>query len=133
MAAVNEIYKCEACGNIVEVLHGGAGELVCCDQPMVLLSEKSEDQGQEKHVPVIEKVEKGVKVTVGSVEHPMEEAHFIEWIELIADGKSYRQHLNPGDKPEAVFQVECGTMTAREHCNKHGLWKADCCSGCCGG
>ncbi len=133
MAAVNEIYKCEACGSMVEVIHGGGGELKCCDQLMVLLSEKTEDQAKEKHVPVMQKVDGGVKVTVGSVEHPMEEAHFIEWIELIADGKTYRQFLKPGEKPEAVFPVECTTMTAREHCNKHGLWKSDCCSGCCCG
>jgi superoxide reductase len=124
MAERLEIYKCELCGNMVEVLHGGAGELVCCGQPMVCLKENTVDAAKEKHVPVIEKIEGGVKVKVGSVAHPMEEKHYIEWIEIIADGKSYRQYLNPGDAPEAVFKVDAATITAREYCNLHGLWKA---------
>ena len=123
MAKKLEIYKCDVCGNIVEVLHGGAGELVCCSQPMGLLDEKTADSATEKHVPVIEKVDGGYKVTVGSTLHPMEEKHYIEWIELLADGKAYRQFLNPGDGPEAVFCVKAGSPTAREHCNVHGLWK----------
>ena len=118
-----EIYKCDICGNIVEVLHEGAGELVCCGQPMDLLDEKTADFTVEKHVPVIEKMEHGIKVTVGSTLHPMEEKHYIEWIELIADGKSYRQYLKPGMAPEAVFCVDAETFTAREYCNIHGLWK----------
>ena len=124
MAEKLQVYKCSVCGNIVEVLHGGAGELVCCDQPMNLLVAKSSDQGMEKHVPVIEKIDGGVKVKVGSVAHPMEQDHFIEWIEILADGKAYRQFLNAGDAPEAVFKVEAASITAREHCNKHGLWEA---------
>lgn len=124
MAERLEIYKCELCGNIVEVLHGGAGELVCCGQPMVCLKENTVDAAKEKHVPVIEKIDGGVKVKVGSVAHPMEDKHYIEWIEIIADGKSYRQYLNPGDVPEAVFMVEAASITAREYCNLHGLWKA---------
>ena len=124
MAERLEIYKCELCGNIVEVLHGGAGELVCCGQPMVCMKENTVDAAKEKHVPVIEKIDGGVKVKVGSVAHPMEEKHYIEWIEIIADGKSYRQYLNPGDAPEAVFLVEAASITAREYCNLHGLWKA---------
>ena len=123
MAKVNEVYKCEVCGNIVEVLHGGEGDLVCCGQNMVLLDEKTADQTTEKHVPVIEKTDKGFKVTVGSTLHPMEEKHYIEWIELIADGKSYRQFLKPGDQPVAEFCVSASSVTAREHCNVHGLWK----------
>lgn len=119
-----EVYKCEACGNIVEVLVGGAGELVCCGKPMVLMTENTVDAAKEKHVPVIEKVDGGFKVTVGSVAHPMEEKHYIQWIEIIADGKAYRQFLNPGDTPEAVFKVEASAVTAREYCNLHGLWKA---------
>jgi superoxide reductase len=91
---------------------------------MKLLVEGSVDAAQEKHVPVIEKAADGIKVTVGSVAHPMEDAHFIEWIEIIADGKAYRQFLNPGDAPEAVFQVDADQVTAREYCNLHGLWKA---------
>ena len=124
MAERLEVYKCEVCGNIVEVLHGGAGQLVCCGQPMVKLTENTVDAAKEKHVPVIEKIEGGYKVKVGSVAHPMEEKHHIEWIELIADGKAYRQFLNPGQIPEAVFKVEAANVTAREYCNLHGLWKA---------
>ncbi len=124
MAERLEIYKCETCGNIVEVLHGGEGELACCGQPMVQLVENTVDAAKEKHVPVIEKVEDGVKVKVGDVAHPMEEKHWIEWIEIIADGKAYRQFLNPGEAPEAIFNVEADQITAREYCNIHGLWKA---------
>ena len=118
-----QIYKCEVCGNVVEVLHEGAGELVCCGQPMKLMKENSVDAAQEKHVPVIEKTEEGIKVKVGSIPHPMVEEHYIEWIELIADGQAYRQFLKPGDTPEAVFKIEAQNITAREYCNLHGLWK----------
>ena len=123
MAERLEVYKCEACGNIIEVLHGGAGELVCCGQPMVHLVENTVDAAKEKHVPVIEKVSGGVKVKVGSVPHPMEEKHYIEWIELIVNGKADRQFLKPGQAPEAVFKIESENVTAREYCNLHGLWK----------
>ena len=119
-----QIYKCEICGNIVEVLHEGAGELVCCGQPMKLLVENTVDAAKEKHVPVIEKTATGVKVKVGSVAHPMEEKHYIEWIEIIADGKAFRQFLKPGNAPEAVFEIKANKIEAREHCNLHGLWKA---------
>jgi superoxide reductase len=119
-----EIYKCEVCGNIVEMLHEGAGELVCCNQPMKLFEENTVDAAKEKHVPVMEKTAEGTKVKVGSVAHPMEEKHYIEWIEIIADGKAYRQFLNPGDAPEATFNIEAGNLTVREYCNVHGLWKA---------
>ena len=124
MAKRDEVYKCEVCGNIVEVLHGGAGELVCCDQPMKLMKENTTDAAKEKHVPVIEKVAGGVKVKIGSVAHPMEEKHYIEWIEMIADGKVCRQFLKPGQAPEAVFPVKAAEMTARAYCNLHALWKA---------
>jgi superoxide reductase len=124
MAEKLEIYKCETCGNIVEVLHGGAGELVCCGSPMKLLKENTVDAAKEKHVPVIEKIEGGYKVKVGSVAHPMEEKHYIEFIELIADGKAYHQFLKPGQAPEATFKVEATKVSAREFCNIHGLWKA---------
>ena len=120
-----QIYKCEVCGNIVEIIHEGAGELVCCDQPMKLMEENTTDAALEKHVPVIEKTEDGIKVKVGSVPHPMQEEHYIEWIELIADGRAYRQFLNPGEEPEAVFNVEAQSVTAREYCNIHGLWKSE--------
>lgn len=124
MAERYEIYKCELCGNIVEVLHGGAGELVCCGQPMKLFTENTVDAAKEKHVPVVEKVPGGFKVKVGSVAHPMEAKHYIEWVEVIADGKIYRQFLEPGQAPEATFTISADTVTAREYCNLHGLWKA---------
>ena len=124
MAKTMEIYKCEICGNIVEVLHGGGGELVCCGQPMKLFAENTVDAAKEKHVPVIEKISGGVMVKIGSVAHPMEEKHYIEWIEIIADGKVYRQFLKPGQKPEATFQVKADNIQAREYCNLHGLWSA---------
>jgi superoxide reductase len=119
-----EVYKCEVCGNIVEVLHGGKGELVCCGQPMKLYKENTVDAAKEKHVPVVEKVAGGFKVKVGSVAHPMEERHYIEWIEVIADGEAYRYFLKPGVAPQASFKIDAGKVTAREYCNLHGLWKA---------
>jgi superoxide reductase len=118
-----QIYKCEVCGNIVEMLHAGAGELVCCGQPMKLCKENTVDAAKEKHVPVIEKTAAGIKVKVGSVAHPMEEKHYIEWIEVIADGKAYRKFLNPGEAPEATFELKAEKVTAREYCNLHGLWQ----------
>ncbi|MDD6182054.1 MAG: desulfoferrodoxin [Desulfovibrionaceae bacterium] len=124
MAQLHEVYKCATCGNIIEILHGGAGALTCCGQPMKLLKEGSTDAAQEKHVPVIEKIDGGYRVSVGSVAHPMEEKHYVEWIELLADGKSCKQFLKPGDKPEAVFLTDASTVSAREYCNLHGLWKA---------
>jgi len=118
-----QVYKCEICGNIVEVLHQGKGELVCCGEPMKLLVEGAVDAAKEKHVPVVEKTAGGIKVKVGSVAHPMEEKHYIEWIEVIADGKAYRQFLSPGGAPEATFDIDAQVVTAREYCNLHGLWK----------
>ena len=118
-----QIYKCEVCGNIVEVLHEGNGELVCCGEPMKLMLEGAVDAAKEKHVPVVEKIAGGIKVKVGSVPHPMEEKHYIEWIEVIADGKAYRQFLKSGDPPEATFDIDAQEVTAREYCNLHGLWK----------
>lgn len=123
MTRLKQIYKCNICGNIVEVLHTGKGELVCCGKPMQLMEEKKEEVGQEKHLPVIEKRADKVRVKVGSVPHPMEEKHYIEWIELIADGNAYRQFLKPGDTPEATFEVKAEKITAREYCSLHGLWK----------
>jgi superoxide reductase len=119
-----QIYKCEVCGNIVEVVHEGKGELVCCGEPMKLFEENTVDAAKEKHVPVHEPIADGVKVKVGSVPHPMEEKHYIEWIEIIDDsGKAYRQFLKPGDIPEADFGVSGSGFTFREYCNIHGLWK----------
>ncbi len=124
MAERFEIYKCDLCGNIVSVLHGGAGELVCCGQAMTKVTENTVDAAKEKHVPVIEKGDGTVTVKVGDVAHPMEDKHYIEWIEVIADGKSYYQFLNPGDTPAATFNISAGEVTARAYCNLHGLWKA---------
>jgi len=119
-----QIYKCNVCGNIVLVLHKGVGELICCGQPMELMNEKTQDEGQEKHVPIIEKTEDGIKIKVGSVAHPMEEDHFIEWIEISVDGEMRRKFLKPGDNPEADFCLNGDKIEARIYCNIHGLWKS---------
>ena len=124
MTNKNEVYKCPLCGNIVEILHTGAGELVCCGQPMDLMEENTVDAAKEKHVPVVEKIENGYKVSVGSVAHPMDEKHWIEWIELVADDKVYRRNLAPGQAPEATFCVDAADVTARAYCNLHGHWKS---------
>ena len=123
---LNEVYKCSVCGNVVETLHVGGGELVCCGKPMVLQKENTTDAAQEKHVPVIEIDGKNVKVKVGEVEHPMTKEHYIEWIEILGGGKVIaRVQLNPGDKPEAEFCLQSTEgLTARAFCNIHGLWKA---------
>ena len=120
-----EVYKCMHCGNIVEVVHGGGAPLVCCGENMKHMTEGTSDGAKEKHVPVLEKTASGWKVSVGSVPHPMEEAHYIEWIELLADGKSYKKFLQPGENPEAEFCINAVHVTAREYCNLHGLWKAE--------
>ncbi len=124
MTELHQVFKCTVCGNIVEVLHAGVGELVCCGKPMQLMQEKTRDEGMEKHVPVVEKTEGGIKVKIGSIPHPMEQAHYIEWIEIIADGRSYKKFLKPGENPEAEFRVSAEQVTAREYCNVHGLWKS---------
>lgn len=122
--SLGQVYKCGVCGNIVEVVNVGGGELVCCGQPMDLLVANTVDASKEKHVPVIEKTADGYKVKVGSVPHPMEEKHYIQWIELVACGRSYRQFLKPGQVPEASFCLKADKVTAREYCNLHGLWQA---------
>ena len=119
-----EVFKCELCGNIVESIHDGPGELVCCGQPMKKFEENTVDAAKEKHVPVVEKIEGGYKVKVGDVAHPMGEDHWIEWIELIAGGKAYREFLSPGDTPEATFFIDASDMKVRAYCNLHGLWQA---------
>jgi superoxide reductase len=119
-----QVYKCELCGNIVEMLVASKGELVCCGQPMKLQEENTVDAAKEKHVPVIEKIDGGYKVKVGSVAHPMEEKHYIQWIELVAGDKAYLEFLKPGQAPEAVFKIDAAAVTAREYCNIHGQWKA---------
>ncbi len=123
MAKRLEVYKCERCGNMVEVMHAGAGQLACCGQPMQHLAENTTDAATEKHVPVIERTKSGFKVKVGSVTHPMQDKHYIEWVELIAGDLVFRQFLAPGQEPEATFAVEAEEVSAREYCNLHGLWK----------
>ncbi len=119
-----QVYKCSVCGIVTEILDGGAGEPVCCGRPMTLLKENTVDASKEKHVPVVERVADGIRVKVGSVAHPMEEKHFIQWIEVISGEKTCRQFLSPGSAPEAFFPIGEGEVTVRELCNLHGLWKA---------
>lgn len=123
MTKLNEIYKCGVCGNIIEVVHNSGGQLVCCGQPMNLMVENTVDAAKEKHIPVIEKLQDGVLVKVGEVEHPMLENHYIEWIEVLTENKVYRKYLKPGEKPEAVFKLDEEVIAAREYCSLHGLWK----------
>ena len=124
MTKVKEVYRCAICGNIVEIMHMAGGTLTCCGQPMELLSENTVDAAKEKHVPVVEAIEGGYKVKVGSVEHPMQDNHYIEWIELVEENKIQRVHLKPGDKPAAVFYTDCKNVYAREYCNLHGHWSS---------
>ena len=124
MAKKNEIYKCEKSGLMVEVLQDAEGAPMCCDEPMKLLRENTTDGAKEKHVPVVEKIEGGYRVTVGSVEHPMTDAHYIQWIELVTPTGVLRHNLTPQDKPVAEFKTDATEVEAREYCNLHGLWKA---------
>ena len=124
MTKVKEVYRCAICGNIVEIMHMAGGTLTCCGQPMELLTENTVAAAKEKHVPVVEAIEGGYKVKVGSVEHPMQDNHYIEWIELVEENKIQRVHLKPGDKPEAVFYTDCKNVYAREYCNLHGHWSS---------
>ncbi len=130
MSELNQVFKCESCGNMAQILHASGCDPDCCGKPMKRLVENTTDAAKEKHVPVIERHADGVRVTVGAVAHPMESEHFIEWIELVADGgegsggSSYRRFLKPGGRPEALFPKVSGELVAREYCNKHGLWKA---------
>jgi len=124
MTQARQIYKCEICGNIVEVVHASGGILVCCGQPMTLKTENTQDAAVEKHVPVIEKIEGGIRVLVGAVEHPMTVDHHIEFIEVHTENKVYRKYLKPGEKPVAEFKLEEEVLFVREYCNLHGLWKA---------
>lgn len=131
MTKENQIYKCSICSNVVEVLHVGVGQLVCCNQSMELLNEKSQNEGLEKHIPVIEELpanvcqgKDGVVVRVGEVEHSMDEKHYIEWIEIItADGKRGKRFLKPGNKPEVEFYTRKKIVGIRAYCNIHGLWR----------
>ena len=125
MAARFEVYKCDSCGNIVEMLHQGQGQMICCGKTMRLMKENTVDASKEKHVPVVEKSKGEILVKVGSVAHPMEKEHYIEWIEIVKDGKTLsRQYLSPGDAPEAKFVSDPKGVVVREYCNLHGLWKA---------
>ena len=124
MIQKRQVYKCNVCGNIIEVLFAGGGTLVCCGEDMVLQDENTVDAAMEKHVPVVEKVSGGVHVKVGAVEHPMIESHYIQWIEIHTADKVYRKELKPGDKPEALFLITEEVLVAREYCNLHGLWKS---------
>jgi len=117
-----EVYKCSICGVIVEVMNSGGGSLICCGQNMDKMTENTVDAATEKHVPVITRGDGTITVTVGDVVHPMEEAHYIQWIELLADDKIYRKYLKPGEAPEATFNVTAANVTAREYCNLHGQW-----------
>ncbi len=123
MAKLYEIYKCDICGNVVEVLHGGKGELLCCGEPMKLMEEQTAEQVYEKHVPVVEETDSGIKAVVGSTLHPMEEKHYIEWIQVITNQGACKKFLKPGDKPEAIFSDVQEWKKVREYCNIHGLWK----------
>lgn len=124
MAKLHGVYKCELCGNVVQTNHEGAGTLVCCGQDMKYLEELTADSSTEKHVPVIEKIEGGYKVTVGSTLHPMTEAHYIEWIELVAGEELLKVFLKPGQEPVAVFKTDATEVTARSYCNLHSFWKS---------
>jgi superoxide reductase len=122
MTKLNEIYKCEICGNIVEMVHTGAGELVCCGQAMSLQKENTVDADKEKHVPVITENDEGILVSIGEKDHPMEKEHYIEWIEIEANKKIYRKYFEPGDEPKAEFTIKADNIKARAYCNIHGLW-----------
>ncbi|MBP2034123.1 superoxide reductase [Clostridium algifaecis] len=125
MTQLNEIYKCDLCGNIVEVVHSSGGQLVCCGQPMTLQTENTVEASKEKHIPVIEKLKDEILIKVGSTEHPMDEKHYIEWIEIQTPKNIYRKYLKPGEKPEAVFKTNDDIICARAYCNIHGLWKSN--------
>ncbi|MCP4755832.1 MAG: desulfoferrodoxin [Proteobacteria bacterium] len=117
-----QVYKCDLCGNTVDIAHAGGGQLACCNQPMTLMEEKNADQGVEKHLPVVEKADKRIKVTVGSTAHPMEDKHFIEWIETVTGDAVSRKYLKPGDTPERSFCYKKDQLRVRAYCNLHGLW-----------
>ncbi len=124
MSEKSQVYKCDICGSIVNVLHGGAGTLVCCDEPMTLQKENTTDAATEKHIPVVEKIDNGYKVKIGSVEHPMVKEHLIEWVELVTEERSYFKYFNPEDAPEVTFVTDSPIVKVRAYCNLHGLWRS---------
>jgi superoxide reductase len=125
MAKQFDVFKCDGCGSMVEVLNAASCDPVCCGQPMQRLVENTVDAAKEKHIPVLEKTDSGYKVSVGSITHPMEEKHHIQWIELLADGVSYRKFLKPGEAPQALFTLPAAVAVyAREYCSLHGLWRS---------
>ncbi len=125
MARLNGIYTCQICGNMVEVVLEGKGELVCCGQPMELLEENKIDASLEKHIPISHTVGDIVMVQVGSTAHPMQEEHYIEWIEIMVGGKIYRRSLKPGMEPQTEFCIPNPgqKVVLRAYCNLHGLWR----------
>lgn len=124
MVEQKQIYKCNVCGNIIQIVHAGAGDLVCCSQLMELKQEKDEEEGYEKHKPIVEKTETGIIVTIGSEPHPMESEHYIEWAEVITEHRVYRKYLEPGQDPQVEFRLQAENFSVRAYCNVHGLWKA---------
>ena len=124
MTKRNEVYKCSVCGNIVEVLHPAGGTLVCCGKPMELMKENTMEASEEKHIPVVEKVEGGYRVTVGSAPHPMTQEHHIEWIELETAEGTMRAFTKHCPQPVAFFSTAAKATSARAYCNLHGLWRA---------
>jgi len=121
---MNKIYKCNVCGNIVELIHESGGELICCGKPMGLVESKEKEEGNEKHLPIIVKADSGVIINIGEVDHPMEDKHYIEWIEVVTEVGVYRKCLKPNEKPNASFCIrEDQIISVREYCNVHGLWE----------
>ena len=122
MTEINQIYKCPTCGNLVEILHSAPVPLFCCGKLMIEMKENNEDAAEEKHVPIIEKIENSIRVRVGSIDHPMDEDLYIEWIELLTEDRVYRKQLKPGQNPEAIFDNVDSSFGVRAYCNLHGLW-----------
>jgi superoxide reductase len=124
MSKPTTILKCKTCGNIVEVICQDPAEEKCCDSNLDVFEEKTTGEGEPKHKPVVTRIDNAYNVKVGEVEHPMDEDHYIAMIEILADGQSHKQYLNPGDKPEATFEIpEADEIVVREFCTKHGLWR----------
>lgn len=125
MIKKDQLYRCQVCGNIVDVRHEGTGELVCCNKSMNLLRANTEDAATEKHVPVVTRTEDGITVRVGEVDHPMDEDHYIEWITLVTESGTKTVYLAPGDEPKAIFKITAQSGVVYEYCNLHGLWKVE--------